>query len=428
MSLQVLNIYDICCYAVLMVLLLFSPFTASSPANGLVVSNTCRHPGLRLPVAKTVAHFHSYPLTTLTDKYHWIKTEGRKSADVISYFNEEAKYADAVLRETVPLRKKLYDELVTVVTSDTPIDTRTMGVYYYYARIHQGDPYPVYCRKHVNQPDSEEEEETVLDSREIGIRFSSIGSIEAGEQYDIFAFTVDTTGAEDYTIYFKDLTKNRILPDRIPHALNHFKLSNSGNSIIYATNGKYTGKYQVLRHTIGDSSKNDLLLSGHIDLHVKQMVKSNSKQYIFIYSGNNRVPIYYLNIANDINSMLIPLRVPIEGAKYRVYHVGGQFLISLVTSPYSDLVKHNGFYVCKIDKCNDFDHWSNVLGDVDVNKVTDVVVAHKYISVFIRNGPTMLIQTYNLDINGEIGATTSKETRSVYRSFLCHYSCTTIKF
>ena len=68
-------------------------------------------------------------------------------------------------------------------------------------------------------------EEVVLDqntiTHDIGINcdYLLLGQMKVSSDQRLLAFTLDTTGAESYTLYFRDLITQRVLPDVVPNVV-----------------------------------------------------------------------------------------------------------------------------------------------------------------------------------------------------------------
>src|SRR4051795_10034368 len=66
---------------------------------------------IKPPAAKKVPKSVTMFGDTRTDNYGWIRE--KSNPDVIAYLNAENDYANAKMKKTEPLQKKLYDEMLS---------------------------------------------------------------------------------------------------------------------------------------------------------------------------------------------------------------------------------------------------------------------------------------------------------------------------
>ena len=72
---------------------------------------------------------------------------------------------------------------------------------YYYSRTEEGQGYSILCRKYQSL---DAEEEILLDQNKLaeGKEFFSLGVASVSPNQQILAYSTDTTGAEQYTLFF----------------------------------------------------------------------------------------------------------------------------------------------------------------------------------------------------------------------------------
>ena len=101
------------------------------------------------PVAPPVAPIKPRVFTDFgvqrTDNYYWLN----KPADpaVLKYLNAENDYYDQQMATTVPLQKKLAQEIKNRIKQEDATEPYRDNGYYYYSRFEFGREYPIYCRK-----------------------------------------------------------------------------------------------------------------------------------------------------------------------------------------------------------------------------------------------------------------------------------------
>src|SRR5438067_1399149 len=68
------------------------------------------------PVARKEPHVTQINGDTLRGDYFWLRNKG--TPEVESYLNAEAAYADAMMKSTEELRKRLYGEMLSRIQED----------------------------------------------------------------------------------------------------------------------------------------------------------------------------------------------------------------------------------------------------------------------------------------------------------------------
>ncbi len=278
------------------------------------------------PMATKIPH----PDTTFgdirIDNYYWLRD--KDDPDVIDYLYAENDYTDSVMKPTEALQDTLYKELVGRIQQNDLSVPVLKGDYYYYTREEEGKEYRIYCRKHGSLDSTEQ---VMLDLNQLaqGKSFLSLGSDKVSPNQRFLAYSLDTTGAEDYTLYFKDLETGSNLPDTI---------DNIGNEIAWAADNKtifYTVldtllhlPYQVMRHTLGtDGSTDKLMYQENDDAYFLSLTKSRSDKYIFVNMANYSTTEWRYLPADKPNSEFKVIQARTDGIEYSVTNRGDNFLI-----------------------------------------------------------------------------------------------------
>src|ERR1700731_931476 len=165
------------------------------------------------PMARKVARTEKLHGEERQDEYFWLRE--RKSPEVRSYLESENAFTDGFMKDTAPLQKKLYDEILgRIQETDLSVPYRD-GDYFYYSRTEQGKQYPIYCRKKGSLSASEE---IILDENELanGKTYFALGGMAVSEDHKLLAYSTDYNGSERFTVHVKEIAANRVLPDQIP--------------------------------------------------------------------------------------------------------------------------------------------------------------------------------------------------------------------
>ena len=130
------------------------------------------------PVAKKQPHVTDIHGLKLQDDYFWFRDKA--NPEVRAYLEAENAYTDAVMKPTLPLQKKLYDELLSRIKETDVNVPYKEGNYFYYSRTETGKQYPFLCRK---KGSLEAPEELVLDVNKLaeGQTFMSVGGFRVSD-------------------------------------------------------------------------------------------------------------------------------------------------------------------------------------------------------------------------------------------------------
>jgi oligopeptidase B len=196
-------------------------------------------------------HIHG---RTLSDDYFWLRQKG--DSGVLAYLRAESTYTAAVMKPTETLQKKLYDEMVARIKQTDVSAPYHEGDYLYYSRTIEGKQYPVYVRS-----TGDSTTETVLldeNAMAEGHPFYAFGTIRVSDDGNLLAYTVDTTGYRQYTLFVKDLRTGALLPDRVPRTTS-VVWSTDGQTLFVTTEDSITKRSdRFWRHAVGTTTSTPL--------------------------------------------------------------------------------------------------------------------------------------------------------------------------
>src|SRR5262245_3769259 len=167
------------------------------------------------PRASAVPRVHTLPGQSRTDEYFWLRT--REDPDVLAHLEAENRYTERVMRHTEELQERLYQELRgRIKESDLSVPTREDG-WLYFTRTETGAQYPIFCRR---RDEANAPEEILLDMNQLaaGHAYFRMGAFEVSPDHRLLAYSADTTGAESFTIYLKDLATGELFPETVEGA------------------------------------------------------------------------------------------------------------------------------------------------------------------------------------------------------------------
>ena len=259
------------------------------------------------------------------DNYFWLRD--RNNPEAIAYLEAENDYTQAQMQHTEAHQQTLYQEMLgRIKETDLSVPYR-LGDYYYYSRTEEGKPYSIFCRK---QGSLEASEQILLDQNQLaqGHDFFSLGVLSVSLNHQLLAYSVDTTGAEQYTLFFLDLTTQKLYPEKIANTYYSFAWGNDDRTVFYTKVDDSNRPYQLWRHSLGDDPKEDVLVyQEDNEAFFLAVGKTRSKDYILMELGSQvTTEVHYLDANKPTDSFqVIHPRQP--GMEYSVEHWRDDFYI-----------------------------------------------------------------------------------------------------
>jgi oligopeptidase B len=236
---------------------------------------------LQPPVAKKQPKSVTLFGDTRVDDYGWIRD--KNNPDAVAYLQAENTYAEAVMKPTEGLQKKLYDEMLShIKQTDVNVPYR-QGDYLYYSRTEEGKQYPIFARK---KGSVEAAEEIVLDVNKLaeGQKFMSVGAYQPSEDGNLLAYSTDNTGYRQYVLHVKDLRTGQDLPDRAEKT-GSINWAADNKTIFYTVENPAKRQWRLYRHALGDPSASDALVyEEKDDLYDLSANRSRSGDWILVTS------------------------------------------------------------------------------------------------------------------------------------------------
>ncbi|PYT03573.1 MAG: oligopeptidase B, partial [Acidobacteria bacterium] len=299
------------------------------------------------PVAKKIPHTTTVHGVTLSDDYFWMRD--KKNPEVISYLEAENAYTAAAMKPTEALQEKLYNELLSrIKQTDTNVPYR-MGGYLYYTRTEQGKQYPTFVRRKgfMSAP-----EEVILDLNEMvkGHPFMAVGEFDVSSDTNLLAYSTDSTGYREYTLYVKDLRtgESTKIADRCSSAA----WANDNKTLFYVVDHPVNkNPYQLYRHVIGKAGADELVYEEKDEMFGIGVERTRSRGYIFLTSASHTTSEVRYVSADKPTDELKLIQPREAGHEYYAEHHGDRFYIRsneggrrnfrLVSAPTADPRKEN---------------------------------------------------------------------------------------
>jgi oligopeptidase B len=252
------------------------------------------------------------------------------------------------MKPTKELQESLYKEMLShTKQTDLGVPAR-QGKYFYYSRTEEGKQYPYQCRK-MGSLDAPEEILLDLNKLAEGHGFLGLGDFSVSDDGNLLAYSIDTTGYRQYTLYVKDLRTGQTLGEHIERE----------DSVVWASDNKtlfYTTEDPVskrsdhfYRHVVG-AANSDLLFEEKDVLFEMGVARSLDKKMIFLESEAKTSREYRFLAADNPTGQFKIVAPREDGHEYDVNYYQGEFYITtnknaknfrVVTAPVSDPSEKN---------------------------------------------------------------------------------------
>jgi oligopeptidase B len=275
------------------------------------------------PVAKKVPRTTEVHGTKLSDDYFWMRD--KKNPEVISYLEAENAYTAAMTKHTAELQERLYKEMLSrIKQTDTNVPYRYAG-YMYYTRTEEGQQYPVFARR---KGTMEAAEQVLLDLNEMakGHTFMGVGEFDVTSDSNLLAYSTDTTGFREYTLYVKDLRTGE--STKIAERVSSAAWAADDKTLFYVVDNQTTkNPYRLYRHALGRAGADELVYEEKDEMFGIGVERSRSRGYVFLTSASHTTSeVRYVPADKPAEAfrLILPREV---GHEYYADHHGDRFYI-----------------------------------------------------------------------------------------------------
>lgn len=278
------------------------------------------------PVARVDPRVYTVHGETRVDEYSWLRD--RSDPEVIAYLEAENSYTGALMRHTEGLQEQLYQEMRgRIKETDLSVPER-IDDYLYYSRTETGSQYPIFCRKRGSLVAPEE---ILLDQNTLASEhtYFRIGVSEVSPDHRLLAYSVDTSGAEEFRLYIKDLSTGALLSESMGGTSLGVAWANDSRTLFYTVLDEARRPCRIYRHTVGNSPRTDVMVyfepdeSFFLDIN-----RTRSRRYLILdIASHSTSEVRFLNADQPEESFqVVQVRQP--GVEYSVTHHDDHFFIT----------------------------------------------------------------------------------------------------
>ena len=258
------------------------------------------------------------------DDYFWLRE--KDNPEVRAYLEAENAWTAAQMRDTTELQELLYREMVgRIQETDSSAPVRS-GPWLYYSRTLAGQQYKLYCRK----PASGGEEEVLLDANALAAdcAYFQIGVFEPSPDHTLLAWSVDTVGDEDFTIFVKDLRTGALLPDRISNTYYSLEWAADNRTFFYNVLDATRRPFKVFRHALGTGPADDVEVHHEADERFEVDVsRTRDRAFLLLEIHSHTTSEVCALRADQPRGAFQPLLPRVQGIEMDVAHRAGRWYI-----------------------------------------------------------------------------------------------------
>ncbi|KAF9587576.1 hypothetical protein IFM89_004034 [Coptis chinensis] len=338
----------------------------------------------------------------------------KNDPDVITYLNQENVYTEVFMDDTVELQKKLVEEMKSRMPATVSTPPERWGPWLYYQYIPQGKEYPVLCRRLESGNDGwvnklwsyakggYAREEVLLDWNEIAEQFGyvHIGTCRVSPDHNFLAYTLDTSGDEQFMLQIKDLRSGSTLPKSSVDRVVSLAWAKDSQTLVLCTRVESNVADVVPIFTENDPT------------FCVDITSTKDCKYITIYSNSRSTseegylplsfPVYIID-ANNPTDGLQRVWKREHGTEFFLEHHDGIFYI-LTNAPLSGNVNisSKSYYLalCEVKDIQPA-RWKNVVLPGQDFSFQDMDIFYKHLVLFLDKRGSSMICSINLPIDGK---------------------------
>jgi oligopeptidase B len=370
------------------------------------------------PATEKKPHVTKIHGDTLVDNYFWLRE--KSNPDVIAHLEAENAYTASMMTGTEALQQKLYDEMLGhVKQTDVNVPYR-IGEYYYYSRTEEGKQYPIYARKKGNL---DAVEEVTLDLNELakGLKFLSLGSYRVSDDGNLLAYSTDSTGYRQYTLFIKDLRSGALLPEKIER-VDTVMWATDNKTIFYVTEDNVTKRSDSFhRHVLGTPAY-DLVFHEPDELYDIGAFRTRDKAFIVVESGSKTTSeARYLPASKPDEALRVVVSRKTDH-RYFLDHRGDRFYIRT-----NDHAK-NYRLVTAPDSAPEMKNWKELIPARAEVKLDDFDLFRDHMAVSELKGGSQTIRVVDLKTSQSTPIVFPEPVYSVFLDTNPEFDTTTLRY
>jgi oligopeptidase B len=277
------------------------------------------------PVAQRIEKQMILHGDTRIDFYYWMNE--RENPAVVEYLSAENEYLEKSLSHTEALQDSLFNEMRSRIKEDESSAPYFHNGYHYYTRYEVGSEYPVYCRRKetMNAP-----EEILLNVSEMAQKYSyfRVGDYSVSPNNQLIAYTVDTLGRRQHTLFVKNLIDGSTEPSSVAYGAGDVEWANDNQTLFFTTIDPSTLRYtRVFRYNINDKEPIEVYYENDETFYYMGVGKTTDGKYLTISPESTLSNEVLILDANNPSGEFRPIQPRQKDLLYYVEHSNGTFFM-----------------------------------------------------------------------------------------------------
>lgn len=277
------------------------------------------------PVAERIEKQMILHGDTRLDFYYWMND--RENPAVIDYLNAENEYLEKSLSHTEALQDSLFNEMRSRIKEDESSAPYFNNGYHYYTRYEEGSEYPIYCRR---KETMSAPEEILLNVPEMAQEYSyfRVGDYSVSPNNKLIAYTVDTLGRRQHTMFIKNLTDGTVEPSSVAYGAGDVEWANDNQTLFFTTIDPSTLRYiRVFRYNINDKEPIEVYYENDETFYYMGVGKTTDGKYLTINPQSTLSNEVLILDADNPTGEFKPFHPRQKDLLYYVEHSNGNFFV-----------------------------------------------------------------------------------------------------
>ena len=232
---------------------------------------------MKIPQLRKKPELKSCHNVTWEDNYSWIhqsnilevlRDSSKLLPEVREYLEKENEYFENEMKDTKELQKKIFDEIKGRIKLDDESLPFKDKHYKYWTKTTAKGNYSIKLRKKIGTNYVEEIWNGDIEKEKLKTEYFGVGNLEVSFNDKYFGYSLDLKGSEYYTVYIRDIEKNKLVTEKIEETSGSITFSLDDKYIFYSKLDEHHRPRKIFRHKLGSSVKNDELIFGEKSNHV----------------------------------------------------------------------------------------------------------------------------------------------------------------
>ncbi|WOH10048.1 hypothetical protein DCAR_0729509 [Daucus carota subsp. sativus] len=377
---------------------------------------------------------------TWEDQYSWMSNLNDKVAmrhmDV--YMEQEEKYTEAVMSDTLRLQSKLQSEMASRMEFHLSTLPVRWGPWLYYRRVEEGKQYPVLCRRLVSKNEEfisnkspsagfdftsgRRIEEKLLDYNKEAERFGGYAYEELSEvspDHRYLAYTMYDKDNDYFKLSVRDMNFGSNCNNPQADRVSGLAWAMDGKALLYVVTDDELRPYKVYCNILGTNE--DVLIyketEGNVHINIR-----HTKDFRFISVNTFSAAyskVFLINAADPLSGLNLVWECATQAHCIVEHHQGYLYLFTDSTRE-GHLADHHYLLRTSIDSSSGPKTWENVLLDDPELTIEDVDFSDSHLVLVVREGRNLKLCSVDLPLPCGKGAVHFKELNPRYLSLPNH--------